>query len=146
MITRPTADLLFAERGVLVRALDLAGQAGIARCEDGRALRYVHLLFDRHEIVCANGLWSESYHPGPETMNGFDVEAEAELRRLFPELYEGMGARALWPRRAAGAAPLRGRAACRDLPARRQGCAGWFGRPPRAGDAVARPPAPGCGA
>lgn len=91
MITSPTADLLFAEREVLVRALDLAGQAGIARCEDARALRYVHLLFDRHEIVCGNGLWSESYHPGPETMNGFDVEAEVELRRLFPELYEGMG-------------------------------------------------------
>ncbi|MFB9149677.1 choice-of-anchor L domain-containing protein [Roseovarius ramblicola] len=91
MIAAPAAELLFAETEVLVRARDLAGQPGIARRADGRALRYVHLLFDRHEIVRGGGLWSESYHPGPETMTGFDVEAEAELRRLFPELYEGMG-------------------------------------------------------
>ncbi|HKL65905.1 MAG TPA: choice-of-anchor L domain-containing protein [Roseovarius sp.] len=91
MIADAAAELLFAEAEVLVRARDLAVRPGIARREDGRALRYVHLLFDRHEIVRGNGLWSESYHPGPETMTGFDSEAEAELRRLFPWLYAGMG-------------------------------------------------------
>src|SRR6056297_18009 len=91
MIAAPAAELLFAETEVLMRARDLAGQPGIDRRADGRALRYVHLLFDRHEIVRGNGLWSESYHPGPETMTGFDAQAEAELRRLFPELFEGTG-------------------------------------------------------
>ena len=91
MIAAPAAELLFAETEVLMRARDLAGQPGIDRREDGRALRYVHLLFDRHEIVRGNGLWSESYHPGPETMTGFDAQAEAELRRLLPELFEGTG-------------------------------------------------------
>jgi hypothetical protein len=91
LIADPAAELMFAEAEVLVRARDLAGRAGIDRREDGRALRYVHLLFDRHEIVRGGGLWSESYHPGPETMTGFDAQAEDELRRLFPELFEGVG-------------------------------------------------------
>jgi hypothetical protein len=91
LIADPAAELMFAEAEVLVRARDLTGRAGIDRREDGRALRYVHLLFDRHEIVRGAGLWSESYHPGPETMTGFDAGAEAELRRLFPELFEGVG-------------------------------------------------------
>jgi len=92
MIADAGAELLFGAHEVLMRARDLAGQPGIERREDGRALRYVHLLFDRHEIVCGNGLWSESYHPGPETMTGFDAQTEGELRRLFPDLFEGMGA------------------------------------------------------
>jgi hypothetical protein len=44
-------------------------------------------LFDRHEIVRGNGLWSESYHPGPMTRGSFDAETEAELRGLFPEIF-----------------------------------------------------------
>ena len=89
MIADAAAELFFAEAEVLVRARDLAGQPGIARREDGRAVRYLHLLFDRHEIVRGNGLWSESYHPGPETMTGFDAQAEDELRRLFPGVFDG---------------------------------------------------------
>jgi hypothetical protein len=91
LIADARAELLFAEAEVLVRARDLVGRAGIARREDGRAVRYVHLLFDRHEILRGGGLWSESYHPGPETMAGFDAQAEVELRRLFPDLFEGIG-------------------------------------------------------
>lgn len=91
MIADAAAELFFAEVEVLVRARDLAGRAGISRREDGRAVRYLHLLFDRHEIVRGNGLWSESYHPGPETMTGFDAQAEEELRRLFPGVFDGTG-------------------------------------------------------
>lgn len=91
MIADAAAELYFAEAEVLVRARDLAGRAGISRREDGRPVRYLHLLFDRHEIVLGNGLWSESYHPGPETMTGFDAQAEEELRRLFPGFFDGAG-------------------------------------------------------
>jgi len=46
----------------------------------------VHLLFDEHEIVMANGLASESFLPGPQTMNVFEEEVMDEISQLFPEL------------------------------------------------------------
>jgi hypothetical protein len=44
---------------------------------------YVHILFDRHEVIWANGVEAESYHPGPETM---DDAMRDELLAIFPEL------------------------------------------------------------
>jgi hypothetical protein len=86
LVTGPRAELLFGEREVLVRARDLVDGCRIRWEEDGRPLRYVHLLFDHHQIVHTAGMWSESYHPGPRTLSAFDHDARAELFRLFPEL------------------------------------------------------------
>lgn len=80
------AELWFASPEVLVRAIDLADSPGATRLTDGRPVRYVHLLFDRHEIVTTAGLRSESYQPGQRTLSAFDADARDELLRLFPEL------------------------------------------------------------
>lgn len=58
-------------------------------------MTYVHLLFDQHEIVCGNGLFSESYHPRCETLEGFDADARAEILQVI-----GGGAGRLWSRSA----------------------------------------------
>ena len=47
---------------------------------------YVHFLFDRHEIVLTDGLWTESLHPGERALRGFECTAQAEIFQLFPEL------------------------------------------------------------
>lgn len=86
LITGRRAELLFGESEVLIRARDLVDGCRIRWEEDGRPLRYVHLLFDRHQVIRTAGLWSESYHPGPRTLSAFDHDARAELFRLFPEL------------------------------------------------------------
>ncbi len=44
------------------------------------------MMFDRHELVLSNGLWSESFCPSLEPLNGVDQEHRAELFALFPEL------------------------------------------------------------
>ncbi len=86
LIAGPWAELLFGEPEVLVKARDLVPH-GIATIErDCHEVTFVHLLFDRHEIVTANGVATESYLPGPATMAGFDAGTQAELFRLFPEL------------------------------------------------------------
>ena len=46
---------------------------------------YNHLLFDRHEIVLANGLPCESLYPGPMALGALDHEELEEIRMLFPE-------------------------------------------------------------
>lgn len=77
------AEVLFGASEVLVKAKDLINGHSIRRREDGAEVRYFHLLFDQHEIICGNGLESESYHPGAETLDSFDAETRAELQDLI---------------------------------------------------------------
>ncbi|SLN28687.1 hypothetical protein PSA7680_01308 [Pseudoruegeria aquimaris] len=84
LVVSSDAQLLFGEREVLVKAKHLVNGSSIHIAESDAQITYVHLLFDRHEIVWANGAQSESYHPGRETMDGFDPETRAEILRLMP--------------------------------------------------------------
>jgi hypothetical protein len=49
-------------------------------------ITYIHILFDQHEIVLSDGLWTESFQPGVRTLNGLDAAARREVLELFPEL------------------------------------------------------------
>lgn len=84
LIREARAELLFGEAEVLVKAKDLVNDTTIRRRADGSPVQYVHILFARHEIVTANGLPSESYHPGDQTLASFDAETRAEILRLAP--------------------------------------------------------------
>jgi hypothetical protein len=80
------AQLYAGEDEVLVKAIHLVRAGCLAQDQSGAPVTYHHLLFARHEIICAEGLWSESYYPGPATLAGHDPEVQAELLSLFPEL------------------------------------------------------------
>ncbi len=79
------AELLFGESEVLVAAKDLVNDRSVRRVVGGD-VEYVHLLFDRHQIVMSEGLATESFHPGPQTMGDFSDETLEELTTIFPEL------------------------------------------------------------
>jgi len=79
------AELLFGESEVLVAAKELVNDTTV-RVREGGSVQYVHLLFDRHQIVVSNGLESESFLPGGQITNLFEEEAVAEICALFPEL------------------------------------------------------------
>ncbi|MCH2067038.1 MAG: choice-of-anchor L domain-containing protein [Shimia sp.] len=91
LIKSSLAAMLFGESEVLVKAKDLVNGDTITVREDHRPVTYVHILFDRHEIVRANGLDSESYHPGQETLDSFDAETRDEILRLMPNSDALMG-------------------------------------------------------
>lgn len=80
------AELYCGEAEVLVRAIHLVKAGYLLQDHSGRPVTYHHLLFDRHQIIRAEGVWSESYYPGPSTMLGHDPATQAELLCLFPEL------------------------------------------------------------
>lgn len=84
LVTSVNASVLFGESEVLVKAKDLVNDTTIRRRVDNRSVTYCHLLFDRHEIVRGNGLDSESYHPGQNTVEAFDPETRDEILRLMP--------------------------------------------------------------
>jgi Ca2+-binding RTX toxin-like protein len=84
----PAAELLCGEHEVLVAALHLCGRPGVRRLPP-RPVSYIHILFDRHEIVETEGLWTESFQPAAASVGGLGAAARAELLALFPELAAG---------------------------------------------------------
>ncbi len=76
---------LFGEREVLAAAKHLVGRPGIERAQVSQ-VTYIHLMFDRHEIINADGCWSESFQPGDYVMGGLGEDQRAEIYELFPEL------------------------------------------------------------
>lgn len=91
LVSGAHAELMFGERDVLVAASDLVGLAGITL--DSSAVTYVHVMFDTHQIIDAEGAWSESFQPADETLNGLDDQQRDELLALFPELGTRKGQR-----------------------------------------------------
>ena len=84
------AERMTGEREVLVPAKKLLALPGIELATDMERVTYLHLMFDHHEIVFAEGAPTESLLPGPQALGALGPEAEAELRALFPDL-EAMG-------------------------------------------------------
>ncbi len=77
-------ELHFGEEEVLVAAIQMVGQPGIS--QRLRPVTYVHVMFDRHQIVQTHGLWSESFQPGERALDGLPDPQRDELLRLFPDL------------------------------------------------------------
>ena len=85
LIRDSLAALLFGEDEVLIAARDLVNDRSVLR-KPGGDVTYVHLMFDRHQVVFSEGLATESFLPGPQTARSFESEIVAELSALFPEL------------------------------------------------------------
>lgn len=86
LIEGAKAEIYFGEGEVLVPAKHLVGLAEVARALPAEGVTYVHILFDRHEIVQSDGIWTESFQPAERTLSALDEAARAEVLALFPEL------------------------------------------------------------
>ncbi|MGB5837537.1 MAG: Hint domain-containing protein [Albidovulum sp.] len=78
------AELLFGEAEILVAAKHLVGHPGISRTPVAE-IEYFHLLFDRHEIVFAEGAPSESFYPSSILLEQ-DRTLRDEIEAIFPEM------------------------------------------------------------
>ncbi len=85
LVTGYHAELLFGCDEVLVAAKHLLGgtDACIAPC---KAVTYIHLMFDRHEVIYAEGFATESFFAGDAALSAVDTAAREELFAIFPEL------------------------------------------------------------
>lgn len=84
------AELLFGEGEVLVAAKDLLNDRSVTRACGG-SVTYVHIMFDRHQVIYSEGLPSESFLPGPQTTSIFERPQLEEICRIFPELDPNTG-------------------------------------------------------
>ncbi|MCF3972547.1 Hint domain-containing protein [Paracoccus salsus] len=112
------AQRMFGAPELLVAAKQLVGIAGVEELYDCASVTYVHLLFDRHEVLMSNGAETESLFPGVQALAALGDAAE-EIRALFPQLRDdgdafqgarlfaaGKRARHLAQRHAANGQPL----------------------------------------
>ena len=79
------AQLHFGESEVLAPAKSLVNDFNIT-VDYGGMVTYVHMLFDTHQIVIANGAPSESFYPGGTGLDSIEEAARDEVFKLFPEL------------------------------------------------------------
>ncbi len=78
----------FGQPEVLIAAQHLTCYPGVDGLPPSR-VSYVHIMFERHEVVLAEGCWTESFHfaeVANEDETGQDLRRE--LLALFPELID----------------------------------------------------------
>jgi hypothetical protein len=79
--------LHFGEDAVFVRAKSLAASFEQVYVDSSLdEVTYYHLVFDRHEVIFAEGTPTESFHCGPEGIANLDEGAREELFSVFPNL------------------------------------------------------------
>lgn len=81
------AELYFGEREVFVRAYHMVGEPGIVEALV-QEVTYIHLMFDHHEVIMADGIWSESFQPAARNIGGLDDAARDELLKVFADMPE----------------------------------------------------------
>jgi len=99
---RPSPDLILHEsarilmpqethggqQGTLVPLASLVDDVSVIRSRPVSPLEFFNLAFDRHQIISANGVATESFHPGALLHDGSALTGQL-LDRLFPYL-EGL--------------------------------------------------------
>lgn len=71
---------------VLGLAKGLTKLPGIRLKHGCKQVTYIHLLFDRHEIIFADDAPTESFRPGPVALGSMEAAVQSELLEIFPDL------------------------------------------------------------
>ena len=51
-------------------------------------VEYFHLMFEQHQIVLAEGAWSESFYPGPEALKNLTAAQKQDIYEAAPDLMD----------------------------------------------------------
>lgn len=103
LVRSAIAQRMFCTNEILAAAKQLVLIPGVDEARDMTEVEYVHILFDQHEVVRANGTATESLYLGPEAIKSLPRSAVQEILTIFPDLAEHApdGARPLVPGRQA---------------------------------------------
>jgi hypothetical protein len=80
------ARALFSADEVLVTAGDLVNDSTILTDRTLKEVTYIHLLLPQHEILFANGVECDSFHPARAGLSTMDAAEQASLLALFPRI------------------------------------------------------------
>lgn len=77
---------LFNTDEVLVAARDLVNGSTIAVDMALKEVTYVHLLLPSHQVIWANGIETESFHPAQADLTSLSTDDRKRLLQMFPAL------------------------------------------------------------
>lgn len=86
LVTGAAAQALFNTPEVLVAAEDLVNDSTITVDHLLREVTYVHILLESHNVVWANGLETESFHPSNTAMDTVDPVQRVGLKEILPDV------------------------------------------------------------
>lgn len=99
MIKGARARALFNTDELLVAARDLVNDQSIYVDRSMREVRYIHMLLPSHQVVFANGVETESFHPASSGFDSLDPEDRARLFSRLPEIAADANAYGAYARR-----------------------------------------------
>ncbi|MDF0600827.1 Hint domain-containing protein [Psychromarinibacter sp. C21-152] len=85
-------EALFGETEMLAPAKALVNDHTVTVDHAAEEVEYFHFMFEQHEIVYANGVESESFHPGDFGLSTLDQATLEELFQIFPHLEQDVDA------------------------------------------------------
>lgn len=85
LFTGYKAELLFGCDEVLIAARHMVDGLAVTQ-EDQATVTYIHVMFDRHEVIYAEGAATESFHAGDIGISAITDQAREEMFAIFPEL------------------------------------------------------------
>ena len=86
LVNNDRVSLYFEDNEVLVSAKHLVNPSEGVQTVHSMGITYIHFMFDNHEIVLANGAWTESFQPGDYSLKGIGNAQRNEIFELFPDL------------------------------------------------------------
>ncbi|WP_135501533.1 Hint domain-containing protein [Roseovarius aestuariivivens] len=90
LFTGYRAELLFGDAEVLVPAKHLVDGRDVVK-EPRDEITYLHLMFDHHKVIYAEGIATESFHAGDMGLTAISAAAREELFAIFSELRSAPG-------------------------------------------------------
>ena len=72
--------------GILIARGAIANAMARTIIGDGVTVDHVHILFERHRVVCSQGLETEGFRPGPRIASRFEAGSVAGIYALFARL------------------------------------------------------------
>ncbi len=76
-------DHLFGEPEMLAAAKTLIDGVRVEKVRSWAGVSYVHILFDRHELINCNGLWTESFQPAKRSLKTLSPDMAGALAKVI---------------------------------------------------------------
>jgi Hint domain len=86
LVKSPAAREMFQTDEVMVSAEHLLNGKSVTLDQDLREVTYFHVLLEHHNVIWANGLETESFHPGHMDLSTLDPDQCAQLMASLPGL------------------------------------------------------------
>ncbi len=85
LMTGYETQMLFGTPEVFAHAVHLENGMSVAR-QEGPEVTYIHLLLDRHQVIWAEGMATESFYVSKQSLNALSGAARSSLFDVRPEL------------------------------------------------------------